>query len=73
LQQWAEHFVWILGGLRVLGTTPVGRATCNRLDLNDDFHHQGFIQEARSLWIQGDWHPPVDDPKQEASNRDTFF
>lgn len=61
-QKWAEHFIWISKGLKVIGTTPTGRATCYRMDFNDEFHNQGFIQESRQFWIQGGWHPPVDDP-----------
>lgn len=64
-QQWADHFIWTEGGLKVTGMTPTGRATCSRLDFNDEFHNQGFIQEARELWIQGGWHPPTDDPCQK--------
>ncbi|MCU0569376.1 MAG: HNH endonuclease [Oculatellaceae cyanobacterium Prado106] len=66
LLEWGDLFVWSADGLKVLGTTPVGRATCYRLDFNDEFHNQGFIQESRQLWIQGGWHPPPDDPQQEA-------
>lgn len=29
---WAEHFTWSADGICIIGTTPVGRATCNRLD-----------------------------------------
>ncbi|MBE9010079.1 HNH endonuclease [Pseudanabaenaceae cyanobacterium LEGE 13415] len=35
-QQWAEHFIWTGNALRIVGKTPTGRATCDRLDLNDD-------------------------------------
>ena len=61
LQLWNDHFIWIDNGLIIMGTTPTGRATCVRLNLNDRFHNQGFIQESRQLWIQGGWHPPKDD------------
>ncbi len=46
-------FIWIDGGLKITGTTPTGRATCSRMDFNDEFHNQGFIQESRQLWMQG--------------------
>jgi hypothetical protein len=62
-QLWAEHFVWTIDGLKILGITPVGRATCQRLDFNDEHHDDGAILEARWFWVQGGWHPPVDDPK----------
>ena len=64
-QQWAEHFIWTADGLKIIGTTPKGRATCHRLDLNDEFHNQGFIQDSRQFWVQGGWHPPPEDPRQE--------
>lgn len=63
-QQWAEHFVWTSDGLKILGTTSTGRATCSRLDLNDEFHDDGFIQKARQFWVQGGWHPPQEDTHQ---------
>jgi HNH endonuclease len=65
LQAWADHFIWTARGLKMIGTTPIGRATDDRLDLNDEFHNQAFIQEARQLWMQGGWHPPSDDPCQD--------
>ncbi|MCP2730116.1 HNH endonuclease [Symplocastrum sp. BBK-W-15] len=62
-QQWIDHFIWIRDGLKILGTTPIGRATCNRLDINDDFHNDGFIQESRQYWVDVGWHPPREDPR----------
>lgn len=62
-QEWSEHFSWVEDGLRIMGLTPIGRATCNRLDLNDDEHNEGSIIKARRLWIKGGWHPPIDDPR----------
>jgi HNH endonuclease len=35
-QQWLEHFMWSPDGQRIIGKTAIGRATCNRLDLNDE-------------------------------------
>ncbi|MEC4816245.1 MAG: HNH endonuclease signature motif containing protein [Scytonema sp. PMC 1069.18] len=63
-QKWSEHFIWSADGLRVIGTTPTGRATCNRLDFNDDRHNDGSIVKARRFWLKGGWHPPLDDPRQ---------
>jgi hypothetical protein len=63
-QQWSDHFVWSRDGCEVLGTTAIGRATSNRLDINDRQHNEGFIRDARQLWIQGGWHPPDNDPHQ---------
>jgi hypothetical protein len=50
--------------VRIIGITPIGRATCDRLDLNDDRHDEGSICKARRLWMRGGWHPPANDPKQ---------
>jgi HNH endonuclease len=63
-QHWAEHFIWTVDGLRVLGISLVGRTTCIRLDLNDDYHDEGSIRKARRLWLRGGWHPPDQDPRQ---------
>jgi HNH endonuclease len=63
-QQWSEHFIWSADGLKILGTTPTGRATCDRLDLNDDRREEPFIQNARQKWGLAGLHPPDDDPQQ---------
>jgi uncharacterized protein (TIGR02646 family) len=65
-QDWAEHFIWSVDGIIVTGTTQIGRATCDRLDLNDR-RYQGEhpISEARSLWVKAGWHPPPNDPKED--------
>jgi len=62
LQNWAEHFIWEKGALTIRGQTKTGRATCDRLDLNDATHNDGAIIKARRLWIRGGWHPPINDP-----------
>ena len=46
------------------GKTPTRRATCNRLDLNDEGREEPFIQNARQQWLAGGLHPLNDDPKQ---------
>lgn len=61
-QQWAHHFIWSTDALRIIGRTSTGRATCNRLDLNDERREQSFIQNARRQWIAGGLHPPTHDP-----------
>jgi 5-methylcytosine-specific restriction endonuclease McrA len=61
--RWFEHFTWSVDGYNIFGVTPIGRATIDRLDLNDDFHDDGSIQRARRLWIRGGWHPPTEDPQ----------
>lgn len=45
-QQWAEHFAWTAEGTRIVGRTSIGRATCHRLDVNDDFHNEGAISQS---------------------------
>jgi HNH endonuclease len=63
-QAWGENFAWSVDGTRIVGTTPVGRATCDRLDLNDDrYKGERPIQEARLYWVQAGWHPPTEDPR----------
>ncbi|GAA6614705.1 HNH endonuclease [Scytonema sp. NUACC26] len=63
-QQWSEHFIWTEDGTKIVGTSAIGRATCNRLDLNDERRIDRFIQKSRQLWIQGSFHPPREDPQQ---------
>ncbi|WP_325052155.1 hypothetical protein [Dulcicalothrix desertica] len=61
-QRWSEHFIWSQDGVKIIGVTPTGRATCNRLDLNDERLGSQFIQQSRRLWVSVGWHPPEDDP-----------
>ncbi len=55
---------WSADGLKIIGVTPTGRATCNRLDLNDERHNEGSIVKVRRLWTKGGWHPPDEDPRK---------
>jgi len=50
---WNDHFHWVDSGLRVEGTTPVGRATVSALKLN-----QAVRVTARRAWVAAGWHPP---------------
>ena len=62
-QKWADHFIWLDKGVVIEGTTPVGRATCLRLDLNDTrYPEKDSIRETRRFWIQTELHPPKKDP-----------
>jgi hypothetical protein len=62
---WFEHFTWSANATRIIGTTPIGRATCDRLDMNDErYKGERSIQEARALWCEAGWHPPENDPRQ---------
>jgi 5-methylcytosine-specific restriction endonuclease McrA len=45
LDVWEEHFRWSKNGRKVIGTTPIGRATVITLNMNDK-----LLQEARPLW-----------------------
>ena len=54
LQDWFEHFRRSTDGLRVLGLTPVGRATVVALHLSDD--PEALL--VRSHWVSVGWHPP---------------
>lgn len=52
-ESWFDHFVWAENGLRIHGLTPVGRATVNRLKMN-----QPRLIRARNNWILASNHPP---------------
>jgi HNH endonuclease len=53
-ESWQDHFYWVNGGTHIAGTTPTGRATVIALRLNNE-----YITEARVLWIESNWHPPI--------------
>ncbi len=55
-------------GLCILGTTPTGRARCDRLDLNDERSGEKFIQKSRQRWVESGLHPPKEDPQQSSAN-----
>jgi 5-methylcytosine-specific restriction endonuclease McrA len=62
-QSWAEHFAWTQDSIKIIGQTPIGRATCQRLDCNDDrYPDEDSIRSVRRLWANAGWHPPIDDP-----------
>jgi 5-methylcytosine-specific restriction endonuclease McrA len=62
-QQWAEHFIWTVDGTVIQGSTPIGRATCIRFDLNDmRYPDSDSIRKTRELWTRTSLHPPSDDP-----------
>lgn len=52
---WWEHFEWAEDGLRIIGRTPVGRATVIALHLSDD----PDALAVRSYWVLAGWHPPT--------------
>lgn len=63
-QIWLEHFLWSANGRTIVGVTPTGRATCKRLDINDErYPEDDSIQSARGFWVQAGLHPPNEDPR----------
>jgi hypothetical protein len=52
-QSWSEHFVWSDDGTRILGKTPMGRATIVALQLNNL-----ISVVVRRHWVAAGWHPP---------------
>ncbi len=52
-QVWGKHFEWIKDGIELRGLTPVGRATIQRLKLN-----QQRFRRARANWMRAGNHPP---------------
>ena len=62
-QRWSEHFRWTADGLRIVGLTPVGRATVAALHLDDD----PDAVVVRSFWVLAGWHPPSLGPCDQTS------
>lgn len=56
LQSWSEHFEWEDRGVKIVGITPIGRATVVELHLSDDLD----ALRVRSFWVMAGWHPPRD-------------
>lgn len=55
IQNWSEHFAWDVDKIRVVGLTPVGRATVVALQLNNQ-----IALIVRGNWVSAGWHPPVE-------------
>jgi HNH endonuclease len=53
INNWSKHFEWSDDDLYVIGITPIGRATVNRLKIN----REGSINLRRLLKL-ADLHPP---------------
>jgi HNH endonuclease len=51
---WADHFSWIDNGIRIVGVTPIGRATVIALQMNND-----YAVTTRRWWVSAGWHPPT--------------
>ena len=54
-QVWGEHFRWSPDGTQIVGLTPIGRATVEALQLNNE-----LAVEVRRNWVLAGWHPPED-------------
>ena len=52
-QMWHEHFAWDKSGVYIEGLSETGRATIDRLKMND-----AKIIFARGRWASGGYHPP---------------
>src|SRR5690348_12482131 len=50
-QSWFDHFEWASDGIRILGKSPVGRATVAALHLSDD----PDALAVRSWWVLAGW------------------
>ncbi len=55
-QQWSEHFRWSNDGIRIIGLTPIGRATVIALQLSED--PDALL--VRSYWVLAGWHLPAE-------------
>ena len=53
---WEENFAWSDDTLRIIGLTPVGRATVEGLRLNHP-----LAVPARTIWSRVGYHPPPED------------
>nr|WP_281380180.1 HNH endonuclease signature motif containing protein [Armatimonas rosea] len=53
-QSWPTHFIWSADTLRIIGITPTGRATTERLRMNRD-----QMVEFRRLLREFGLHPPA--------------
>jgi hypothetical protein len=54
-QIWRDHFQWNDNKTHLIGLTPTGRATIDKLQINRD-----VVVEARKRWVAVGWHPPAE-------------
>jgi hypothetical protein len=52
-QQWQDHFEWHESGIWLVGKTDIGRASVQRLKMNQD-----RVVRARRNWVKSGTHPP---------------
>lgn len=55
---WTNHFQWDNSRIVLLGKTATGRATIERLKINDV-----DMILSRKVWVAAGWHPPKFDEK----------
>ena len=53
-QLWNEHFIWSVTTTRLVGLSAIGRATIERLKINQD-----RVLHARQRWVEAGYHPPA--------------
>jgi hypothetical protein len=58
-QFWLEHFKWVEASREIIGITSTGRATVQRLSMNDQ-----EVVDARHYWMMAGWHPPYQEESQ---------
>jgi hypothetical protein len=64
-QIWNEHFIWDCEGIVIKGSSAIGRATCVRLDLNDErYPEEDSIRATRRFWAKTGIHPPTGDQRE---------
>jgi hypothetical protein len=54
IDSWATHFMWSQDFSTIIGITPTGRATVNRLQVN-----RPIIVKARNRWRKAGWEPLI--------------
>lgn len=53
-EKWTDHFGWNNDFTKIIGITPIGRATVKRLDMN-----RSYLQNQRILYRLAGIHPPA--------------
>lgn len=53
-QKWSDHLAWDRQAVRLVGLSPVGRATIIALNMNNE-----LIVDSRRRWASVGWHPPT--------------
>lgn len=62
---WNEHFSWSADRLYIVGLSPIGRATVQLLDMNDQ-RHGGRTIRVRQRDLADRFHPPPGDAVLES-------